>query len=127
MNPYANPRAYQESAVLTASPGQLVVMLYDGIVRFLRQTDAAMGEQAVAHANDRLGKAEAIIDELLATLDMSQGKVAENLEGIYVFWSKCLWEVRLERDREQLARVIAMVSNLREAWAQIAQSAEAAV
>jgi flagellar protein FliS len=125
VNPYANPRAYQEQAILTATPGQLVVLLYDGIIRFLRQADAAMGEQAVAHSHDRINRAEAIIDELQATLDMSQGEVAQNLEGIYVFWKKLIWEIRLERDREKLERLVAMVANLREAWAQIAQSAEA--
>jgi flagellar protein FliS len=124
VNPYASTTAaYQEQAVLTATPGQLVVMLYDGIVRFLRQADAAMGETAVAHAHDRLNRAEAIVDELQATLDMSQGQIAENLEGIYVFWKRMLWEIRLERDREKLARLIAMVDNLRGAWAQIAQTA----
>jgi flagellar protein FliS len=125
VNPYANPRAYQEQAILTATPGQLVVLLYDGIIRFLRQADAAFGEQAVAHGHERLTRAEAIIDELQATLDMSQGAVAENLEGIYVFWKKLIWEIRLERDREKLERLIRMVSNLRDGWAQIAQSAEA--
>ena len=53
---------------------------------------------------------------------MSHGAIPENLEGIYVFWKKLLWEVRLERDREKLAVLIRQVANLREAWAQIAQS-----
>jgi flagellar protein FliS len=124
VNPYAaSTAAYQEQAVLTASPGQLVVMLYDGAIRFLRQADAAMGEQAVAHSHDRMNRAEAIIVELLSTLDMSQGSIAQNLEGIYVFWKKLLWEVRLERDRDKLAILIRQIANLREAWAQIAQSA----
>ena len=127
MNPYAqqSQASYLEQQVLTASRGQLVVLLYDGIIRFLRQADVAMGEGAAAHANDRIGRAEAIINELQATLDMRQGRISENLEGIYVFWKKCLWEIRMEKDREKLARIIAMVSSLREAWAQIAQSAEA--
>ena len=73
--------------------------------------------------HDRLNRAEAIVDELLSTLDMSHGAIPENLEGIYVFWKKLLWEVRLERDREKLAVLIRQVANLREAWAQIAQSA----
>jgi flagellar secretion chaperone FliS len=124
VNPYAaSTAAYQDQAVLTATPGQLVVLLYDGAIRFLRQADAAMGEQAVPHSNDRLNRAEAIIDELLSTLDMSQGSIAENLQGIYVFWKRLLWEVRIERDREKLATLIRQIANLREAWAQIAQSA----
>jgi flagellar protein FliS len=124
VNPYAaSTAAYQEQAVLTATPGQLVVMLYDGAIRFLRQADAALGEEAVAHAHDRMNRAEAIVDELLSTLDMSHGAIPQNLEGIYVFWKKLLWEVRIERDREKLAVLIRQVANLREAWAQIAQSA----
>ena len=129
MNPYAqqSQASYLEQQVLTASRGQLVVLLYDGIVRFLRQADVAMGEGAWSHANDRIGRAEAIINELQATLDMRQGRIAENLEGIYVFWKKCLWEIRLEKDREKLARVVKMVGSLRDAWAQIAQSTATSV
>jgi flagellar protein FliS len=124
VNPYANPRAYQEQAILTATPGQLVVLLYDGIVRFLRQADAAFEAKQVAQAHERIGRAEAIVDELQATLDMSQGQVAQNLEGIYVFWKGCFMDIRLKQDREKLQRIVAQVANLREAWAQIAQSAE---
>jgi flagellar protein FliS len=123
VNPYASPNAYQESAVLTASPGQLVVMLYDGILKFLRQADAALGENLIEATHDRLGRAEAIITELHATLDLSQGKVAENLEGIYVFWKRMIWEIRRERDREKLARLLAMVRELRDAWAIVAKQA----
>ena len=60
MNPYASPQAYRESSVLTASPEQLVVMLYDGAGRFLRQAEAALGKGALAHAHDRLNRAEAV-------------------------------------------------------------------
>lgn len=123
MNAYATTQAYRESAVLTATPGQLVVMLYDGAIRFLRQADAALAEGDPAHVGDRLSRAEAIITELQVTLDVDQGEIAANLDGLYAFWRRCLGEVRLHRDREKLARVIAMVAELRGAWAQIAQSA----
>jgi flagellar protein FliS len=127
VNPYAQSQAsYLEQQVLTASRGQLVVLLHDGIIRFLRQADVAFGEGATTHAHDRLGKAEAIVSELQATLDMSQGQIASNLEGIYVFWSRCLWEIRLQADREKLARVVTMVASMRDAWAQVAQSTEVA-
>ncbi|MEA2178270.1 MAG: flagellar secretion chaperone FliS, partial [Solirubrobacteraceae bacterium] len=85
MSTYASPQAYREAAVLTASPAQLVVMLYDGMERFLRQAEIVMAEGAVVHANDRMQKAEAILDELLRTLDKSAGLLAERLEAIYVF------------------------------------------
>jgi len=54
MTPYASPRAYRDSAVLTASPEQLVVMLYDGAVRFLRQGEVAMKEGAWLHGFEKV-------------------------------------------------------------------------
>ena len=64
MNPYASPQAYRDSAVLTASPEQLVVMLYDGAVRFLRQAEVAMGEGAWLHSFEKLSRGEAILDRV---------------------------------------------------------------
>ncbi|TMM00763.1 MAG: flagellar export chaperone FliS [Actinobacteria bacterium] len=120
MNPYASPQAYRESSVLTASPEQLVVMLYDGAGRFLRQAEAALGEGAVEHAHDRMNRGEAIVDELLATLDMDQGQIAERLQAIYVYCKRCLIEARLERDASKVRLVVRLLTELREAWAQVA-------
>ena len=120
MNPYASPQAYRESSVLTASPEQLVVMLYDGAGRFLRQAEAALGEGAVEHAHDRLNRGEAIVDELLATLDMDQGQIAERLQAIYVYCKRCLIEARLERDASKVRLVVRLLTELRDAWAQVA-------
>jgi flagellar secretion chaperone FliS len=125
VNPYASPQAYRESAVLTASPEQLVVMLYDGAARFLRQAEAALGEGAFEHAHDRLGRGEDIIDELLATLDMDQGEIAERLQAIYVYCKRCLMEARLKRDAAQISLVIRLLAELRDAWAQIANGVPA--
>ena len=120
MNPYASPQAYRESSVLTASPEQLVVMLYDGAGRFLRQAEAALGEGAVEHAHDRMNRGEAIVDELLATLDMDQGQIAERLQAIYVYCKRCLIEARLERDASKVRLVVRLLTELRDAWAQVA-------
>jgi len=120
LNPYASPAAYRESAVLTASPEQLVVMLYDGAGRFLRQAEAALSEGAVEHAHDRLNRGEAIIDELLATLDMDQGKISERLQAIYIYCKRCLMEARRERDANKVRLVVRLMGELRDAWAQVA-------
>jgi flagellar protein FliS len=125
MNPYASPQAYRESSVLTASPEQLVVMLYDGAVRFLRQAEVAMGEQTWQHAFERLTRAEAIIDELLATLNMDAGEIAERLQAIYVFSKRCLVEARLQRNPDRVRHVGALLSDLREAWQRLAAGAGA--
>lgn len=126
MNPYASPQAYRDSAVLTASPEQLVVMLYDGAVRFLRQAEVAMNEGAHLHAFEKLNRGEAIIDELLATLNMDTGEIAERLQAIYVFCKKTLIESRLQRNGEKIGQVVALLASLREAWAKLAEQAAAA-
>jgi len=120
MNPYARPQAYRESSVLTASPEQLVVMLYDGALRFLRQTEVAFGEGAWQHGGERMARAEAIIDELLATLNLGAGELAHRLQAIYVFCKTHLIEARLQRDSAKVRAVIRLLDDLRDAWAQIA-------
>jgi len=123
MHTYASPQAYRESSVLTASPAQLVVMLYDGAGRFLRQAEAALGEGATAHAHERLGRADAILDELLLTLNKEAGQIAERLEGIYVFCKRLLVEARLQKDPRKVVQVRTLLSELRDAWSQIAGAA----
>jgi flagellar protein FliS len=125
MNPYASPQAYRNSAVLTATPEQLVVMLYDGAVRFLRQAEVAMREGAWLHSFEKLGRGEDIIDELLATLNMDAGEISERLQAIYVFCKKTLIEARIQRESTKIGQVAALLANLREAWAKLAEQAAA--
>jgi flagellar protein FliS len=126
MNPYARPQAYREASVMTASPEQLVVMLYDGAGRFLRQAEGAMtGGGTWLQASEKLSRAEAIIDELLATLDMDAGDIAERLQAIYVFCKTRLIEARLERDPGRVDQVARLLAELRDAWATIEPPAAA--
>ena len=122
MSTYAppSPAAYKQQSILTAPPGRLVVMLYDGALRFLFQASAALRDGQRAVADEKQRRAEAIVDHLLETLDMSAGKVAENLEGIYVFCKRLLTEARLERDADKVDKVRELLGELRESWAQIA-------
>lgn len=113
------PAAYRESSILTATPDRLVVMLYDGAGRFLAQAAAAMRERQISRANGRLQKAEAIIEELLATLDMSAGQVAERLQALYVYSRRRLVEARLEQDPERVEEIAALLGDLRAAWAEL--------
>lgn len=120
MNFAASPQAYRESAVLTAPPERLVVMLYDGARRFLHQAATAMRDGDVPTAHERLRRAERIVEHLLATLDMSQGEIAERLEAIYAFCLQQLSEARVRQDPAQLETVGSLLGELREAWAELA-------
>jgi flagellar secretion chaperone FliS len=115
----ASPAAYQQQSIMTAPPERLVVMLYDGAMRFFFQAAAALREDARTTAFERLDRGEAIVDHLLATLDMSAGEIAERLEGIYVFCKRLLLEARLEGDADKVDLVRGYLGELREAWAQI--------
>jgi flagellar protein FliS len=127
MNPYATVKqAYNESSILTASPEQLVVMLYDGGVRFLRQSAEAMRVGNREVARERMRRAEAIIDELNLTLDMSYGQIPENLRLIYLFCKRQLIKANLESDAQPIDGVVRLLSDLRESWATIAARAEVA-
>jgi flagellar protein FliS len=122
MSTYAppSPDAYRQQSILTATPGRLVVMLYDGAGRFLFQGSTAMREGDRRTSDDRLRRAEAIIDHLNETLDMSHGTIAEHLEGIYVFCKRLLREARLERDADKVDTARRLLGELREAWAEVA-------
>jgi flagellar secretion chaperone FliS len=121
MNPYASPQAYRSNSVMTASPGQLVVMLYDGMARFLKQAEMAAEEDSWAHATDRLTRADAILDELLVTLDLEAGgELAQRLQAIYVFCKRLLIECRIEREIEPLRHAARLLGELRGAWAEAA-------
>jgi flagellar protein FliS len=122
--PYATAQqAYRDSAILTAPPERLVVMLYDGANRFLIQGATALRAGDLSATNDRLRRAEAIVTELRSTLDMSAGEVATNLESIYSFCQRLLLEARLKRDPEKVEEVARLLRELRDAWDQVAGQA----
>jgi flagellar protein FliS len=117
----ASSAAYRQQSILTATPGQLVVMLYDGCLRFLHQAAYAMREGEPAESDRRLARAEAIIAELLSTLDLEQGGVtASRLQGVYVFCLRHLLDARAEQDPEMIEKVAELLVELRDAWAQVA-------
>jgi flagellar protein FliS len=113
--------AYRQQSVLTATPGQLVVMLYDGALRFLLQGATAMRAGDTVLCDAKLRRTEAIIDELHSTLDKERGgEIASRLEGIYVFCKRHLIEARIARDAAMIDKVAELLGELREAWAEIA-------
>ena len=119
--PTASPQAYRENAVLSASPEQLVVMLYDGARRFLRQAIAAMQARDVERAHNTLRRAEMILAHLDGVLDYEQGApIAAQLHPIYQYCLAHLGRARIDQDSGKLEEVSGLLGELRESWAQIA-------
>lgn len=115
-------RQYTNHSAQTATPGQLIVMLYDGFLRFAGQGKAAMEKGDVGEAGLKLNRAQDIVTELRVSLDMTQGQVAQNLASIYDYVGERLTASRLNRDTAEIAEAVRCMADLRSAWAQIANT-----
>ena len=126
MAAYAAPKSYQANAILTATPGRLVVMLFDGAGRFLKRASVAMQAADVQRSNEALQRAEAIINELLVTLDHEKGgEIAASLRDLYLFCGRELNEARVQRSPEKIDAVAGLLAELRDAFDQIEPAASA--
>jgi flagellar protein FliS len=117
----ASPQAYRESSVLSAPPEALIVMLYDGALRFLFQAAVSMRDKQIETTHGKLRRAEDIILHLRDALDMEQGEIADRLYAIYMFCLNHLRQARLDQDPAKVEQIRALLSELREAWATISQ------
>ncbi len=118
----ANP--YLASQVMSASPIQLVTLLYDGIIRFLSAAHDGFFEvnpQARFETiNNNLIRAQNIVTELQACLDLEQGQaVARQLDSLYDFFNVTLRQINSTKDPSVIMRIIHMVCELRDAWKEI--------
>jgi len=118
------PKAYQNykrTTVETASPGQLVVMLYDGAARFLDQAKVELDEKRPKEAHLFLIKAQKILSELMSSLDMEQGgEIAENLLALYEFMFMRLVDANMRKDSAPVVEVMELMLSLRGAWGEAA-------
>ena len=118
---------YRETEVLTATPGQLVVLLYDHLLVSLRRARAAMDSGDVDLQGDCLETGRNVLTELLVTLDRERGgEVAANLSALYSFLLGELVQVGVRGDRARLDRVTHMIGELRDAFAQLSTTPAAA-
>ena len=112
---------YQEVAVRSASPAQLVVMVYDHLLLNLRRTRLATEQGNLELRLASLDRARAAIGELLAGLDLERGgEIAAQLNGLYAFFLAELVDIGLRPTAARLDRLIEMVAELRESFATIA-------
>jgi flagellar secretion chaperone FliS len=117
---------YLQDSVSTASPGKLLVMLYDRLVMDLLQGEEALRGGDREQANDRITHAQEIILELRATLDVDAWTGAAGLAGLYGFVLTELIQANVRRDAERVATCRALVEPLRDAWREAAAAATGA-
>jgi flagellar secretion chaperone FliS len=122
-------RAYQSQSVLTASPGQLILMLFDGALRFLGHAKDALESsedtpRRIEKINTNLIRAQDIIAELKSCLNMEAGEYATNLDRLYDYYLRRLFEANIKKKVEPVIEVEGLVRQLREGWAEMLRTQE---
>ena len=115
MNAYVNQ--YQNNQILNASPEQILILLYDGSIRFCRQAIHAMDAGDRTTQAEKISRTMAIICEFANTLDHEVGgDMAADLDALYGFMVRELTRANVQNDRKALETVEDLLSGLREAW-----------
>ncbi len=108
---------YKESSIFTASPEELTLMLFNGLVRFIMQAQKAIEDKDVQKAHESIVRAEDIITEFQATLDM-QYELSAGLAMLYEYMHRRLVEANMQKDAEILEEILGLARDLRDTWAQ---------
>jgi flagellar protein FliS len=112
---------YQQATIGTQGKGRLVVMLYEGAIKFLKLAIKELEAGNFAAKGQYINRAQDILDELNAVLDVdSGGEIAKNLRGLYVFMGRHLRRANIKRDPEMLREVIKLLEELNQGWKAIA-------
>ena len=112
--------AYGTNQISTAPQKKLLIMLYDGAIKFLGDAEEAIGKKDFPLAHKQLTRTQDILTELMATLNFDQGgEIATSLWSLYDFLNQHLVEANVDKDAAKVGTVRAMMVELREVWNQI--------
>lgn len=114
-NAYAQ---YNDNKVLTASPAELTLLLYEGAIKFCNIAMMGIEEKNIQKAHDNIKKAQAIIEELQATLNHSY-KVAEDFDNVYRYIYDLLVQANMHKDKEILERALTEIRGMRDTWKEV--------
>jgi len=115
MNAYVNQ--YQNNQILNASPEQILILLYDGSIRFCRQAIHAMDAGQRTVQGEKISRAMAIVCEFSNTLNHEiGGEIAADLDALYGFMTRELTRANVQNDRKALETVADLLTGLRETW-----------
>ena len=109
--------AYQDTAIGTQSRGRLIVMLYDGAIKFLKLAIQELQAENYAAKGQYINRAQDIINELNAVLDMdSGGEISQNLRKLYCFMGGHLRQANAKRDAQMIQEIIELLEELNQSW-----------
>ncbi|MFZ7131502.1 MAG: flagellar export chaperone FliS [Eubacteriales bacterium] len=111
---------YKSNQITTASGKKLLIMLYDGAIKNLKLAEKYIDEKNIEKININVVKTQAILAELISTLDFNAGgEIANNLNQLYGYMYTRLIQGNIEKDKEAVIEVRTFLQDLRETWMQI--------
>ena len=122
MNPYLkSTKAYKQASVNTEDQGTLILMLYDGAIRFCKTARRKMEKNELEAVHNNLVRAKDIVAELIASLDASAaGEVGSNLKQLYTFVYNRLIDANVQKDMARVQEVEVLLEEVREGWRAVA-------
>ncbi|WP_018749977.1 flagellar export chaperone FliS [Paenibacillus sanguinis] len=108
---------YKQSSVQTSTPAQLLIMLYDGAIRFTRGAMEAIHAEDYQKKNELIGKAQAIVSELRASLNHSY-EIAAQLDKMYEYINYLLIEANIRKEATRAEEALGYLLELKESWVQ---------
>ena len=109
--------AYRDTAVTTQSKGRLIVLLYDGAIKFMRLAVKELEAGNYEAKGRYINRARDIINELNAVLDVETGgEIAAGLRKLYCFMNNRLSKANMERDPQMIREVITLMEELNQSW-----------
>lgn len=106
---------YRTQQIMTASPEELTLMLYNGAIRFVNESIQSLEAGNLEKAHNANLRAQNIVREFMATLDLRYG-IAKNLLSLYDYIEYCLIQGNILKDKSQLEQARSMLQELRDAW-----------
>ncbi|MDI3534655.1 MAG: flagellar secretion chaperone FliS [Thermosediminibacterales bacterium] len=110
---------YKQNQIQTAPQEKLVLMLYDGAIKFITIAIKAIEEKDIETANTNLLRAQDIMTELMSGVNFEAGEVAKNFYTLYEYMHYRLMQANIKKDKNQAEEVLGMVKELRDTWAQM--------
>ena len=117
---------YKENSVYTATPEELTLMLYNGLVKFIMLAQSAIDDKNLEKANNSIIRAQDIVREFQVTLDMKY-EVSKQLDNIYDYMYRKLIQANIKKDKDILEEVLGMAKDLRDTWTQAMKLAKRSV
>ncbi len=111
-------QAYNNSKIMTASPAELTLMLYEGAIKFCNIAIMGIEEKNIEKAHNNIMKVENIITEFQATLD-EKYEVSKDFNNVYNYMQERLKEANLKKDKEILEEVLTHLRTMRDTWKEV--------